>query len=163
MQKAMTAPAGCEGLIFLPYMLGERAPVWDANATGVITGFRLHHQQQHLMRALVEGLTMNVYTIIERLMKVAGEINTIKASGGFTNSKEWLQMLADVSGIVVSVDNTADASAMGAVIVAGYSLGIYSSFLPPFKHHHERTTYKPQPAEHAIYQKNYQVFRRLYR
>ncbi len=163
MAKALTAPAGCEGLVFLPYLLGERAPVWDANATGVITGFQFHHQQQHLMRSLVEGLTMNAYIIIEKLIHVTGKITAIKASGGFTNSHAWVQMLADTSNLPVTIENKADASAIGAVIVGGYSLGIYDSLQVPHLTQADTITFYPNKELHKVYQKNLRVFRKLYK
>jgi gluconokinase len=162
MQKALTAPAGCDGLMFLPYLLGERAPVWDADATGVLVGLRFHHQQQHVMRALVEGLTMNAFIIIERLLPVAGNYKIIKASGGFTNSAEWVQMLADVSNLEVTVDTTADASAMGALMVAGFSTGNFHSLDTPLQSKQEILTCSPREKEHNIYNKNYQAFKKLY-
>ena len=162
MKKALTAPAGCDGLIFLPYLLGERAPVWDAHATGILSGFQFHHEQQHLMRALVEGITMNVFTIIDRLANVAGKINMIKASGGFTHSKEWVQMLADISNLPVMIDNTADASAMGAVMLAGFSLGFYPSLDKPMAGKTEKETFYPHQQANQVYNKNYQVFKKLY-
>jgi gluconokinase len=162
MKKALTAPAGCDGLMFLPYLLGERAPVWDANATGIISGFQFHHRQQHLMRALVEGLTMNACIIIERLVNVSGNIRTIKASGGFTNSQEWVQMLADISNLPVTIDNTGDASAIGAIMIAGFSLGMFEVLGQPFVSKGEKTTYYPDRDEHEVYQKNYEAFKRLY-
>ncbi len=162
MKKALTAPAGCEGLLFLPYLLGERAPVWDATATGVIHGLQFQHRQQHIMRSLIEGLTMNAFIIIERLLPVAGTKKIIKASGGFTNSSDWVQMLADVSNLPVMIDNKADASAMGAVMVAGYSLGIFKSIETSLDKNEEKTTFYPNETTHLVYKKNYDIFKKLY-
>jgi len=162
MEKALSVPAGCDGLVFLPYLLGERAPVWDADATGVITGFKFHHRQAHLMRALIEGLTMNVCIVVERLLQVEGNSRIIKASGGFTNSVAWVQMLADISNLPVLVDDIADASAIGAVMVAGYSLGFFTTLTKPVNTAKETSIYYPRPQEHLKYMDNYAVFKTLY-
>jgi gluconokinase len=162
MKKALSVPAGCDGLVFLPYLLGERAPVWDADASGVITGFKFHHRQAHLMRALIEGLTMNVCIVVERLLQVDGNSRIIKASGGFTNSVAWVQMLADISNLPVLVDDIADASAIGAVMVAGYSLGVFTTLTKPVNTAKNTSVYYPRPQEHLKYMDNYAVFKTLY-
>jgi len=115
---------GCEGLVFLPYLLGERAPVWDAEARGMFFGIRSIHEQRHFMRSVLEGISFSLYQIGASLEETIGPIQHIYASGGFTRSATWLQMIADVFLKKVYVTGVADASAIGACIMGFYALGI---------------------------------------
>jgi len=94
--EADTAPPGCEGLVFLPYLQGERAPIWNADAKGVFFGIRSSHEQRHFMRAVLERISYSLYQVGASLEETIGPIQHIYASGGFTHSKAWLQLVADV-------------------------------------------------------------------
>ncbi|OAV44071.1 gluconokinase [Lewinella sp. 4G2] len=106
------------GLRFTPYLNGERAPIWDAAAAADLTGLRGHHQPAEIARAVVEGVTNNIVTILRDLEAAVGETRRIHASGGFTESKEWVELLAKLSGREVVVAETGQASAYGAALVA---------------------------------------------
>ena len=108
---AGTLSPGCEGLIFLPYLQGERAPVWDADARGVFFGVRSIHDHRHFTRACLEGVCYALCQIAALLQETVGPIEHIYASGGFTRSDAWLQMIADIFGKRVDLSGTADASA----------------------------------------------------
>jgi len=125
--EADTVPAGCEGLIFLPYLLGERAPVWNSDAKGVWFGIRSSHGQRHFLRSVLEGISYSLYQIGVSLEETVGPIQHIYASGGFTQSAVWLQMIADVFHKKVCVTGVADASAIGAALMGFYALGILGS------------------------------------
>ncbi len=84
-QEAATAPAGADGLLFLPYILGERAPVWDANAKGVFIGVHAGHTPAHFMRAIIEGINYSLYQVATSVQETVGTIQHIYASGGFIN------------------------------------------------------------------------------
>ena len=119
---------GAEGLIFLPYVLGERAPIWNSGASGVFFGMRSHHQQQHFTRAVVEGISTSLYDIAHNMIETGLDIKQINVSGGFVHSEEWLQLLADMFGKKVCLINTADASAIGAAFLAMKHLGMITSY-----------------------------------
>lgn len=154
-QAASIAP-GCDDLLFLPYILGERAPVWNANAKGVYFGLSIEHTKAHLVRATLEGVIFSIYSIV-KILTEQHDVTELHASGGFAKSALWLQMLADVSGIKVLVSDTVESSALGAVMLGAEALGIAPQF-------HETTlsTYQPNPANRQVYQNEFKKFERLY-
>lgn len=160
--EADAVPPGSEGLVFLPYLLGERAPVWDANAKGVFFGVRSIHDQRHFLRAVLEGVSFSLRQIGASLEETIGPIQHIYASGGFTHSKVWLQLIADVFQKKVSVTGSADASAIGAAQMGFYSLGILPGLEAAASLIKVVSTYEPDGSRYAAYQKNYHVFTELY-
>jgi gluconokinase len=160
--SAESVPPGCEGLVFLPYLLGERAPVWDAEAKGVFFGVRSMHDGPYFVRALLEGISYSLRQIGASLEETIGPIRHIYASGGFTKNKSWLQMIADVFSKRVYVTNTADGSAVGAALLGFYTLGIFAdpgvaaALIRPVE------CYEPDAGRHAVYERNYGVFTELY-
>lgn len=161
-KEADTVPPGCEGLVFLPYLRGERAPVWDADAKGVFFGLRSIHEQRHFMRAILEGISYSLYQVGASLEETLGPIKDIYSSGGFTRSKTWLQMIADVFMQKVYVTGTADASAVGAAMMGLYALGIISRLEDTAGLVKVVETYEPDAGRHAVYQANFKVFTELY-
>ena len=158
---AGTVPAGADGLIFLPYLLGERAPVWDAEATGVFFGVRAMHRQAHFTRATLEGISYGLRQIGASLEETIGPVEQIYASGGFTRNRHWLQLIADIFQKRVCVTAQADASAVGAGMLAWVALGVLSleetAALAAVK-----DVYEPDAGIAQVYQKNYHIFSQLY-
>ncbi|MFI5156406.1 MAG: gluconokinase, partial [Chitinophagales bacterium] len=113
---------GSEGLIFLPYLLGERAPIWNADAKGVFFGIYSGHTAQHFLRSVIEGISFSLYQIARTLEEIITPVKKIYASGGFIHSSTWLQMIADIFNKEVCVTKGADASAVGAAIMGLYAL-----------------------------------------
>ena len=158
---AERAPAGCDGLVFLPYLLGERAPVWNASARGVFFGVRSIHGQPHFTRAVLEGISYGLRQIGASLEETVGPIEAIYASGGFTRNTSWLQVIADVFQKRVNVMAQADASAIGAAMLGWVAVGAMSL---------EQavgliavgTVYEPNKALAEVYQGNYHIFSELY-
>ena len=107
-----------DGPTLTPFLYGERAPIWDAAATGSLTGLRGHHGPAHIARAVLEGVTNNVVTILKNLERAVGETEVIEASGGFTRNPRWVELLAERSGRRVDIADTPQASAFGAALVA---------------------------------------------
>lgn len=161
-KDADTVPPGCDGLIFLPYLRGERAPIWDADAKGVFFGLRSIHEQRHFMRAILEGISFSLYQVGASLEETLGPIRHIYASGGFTRSSIWLQLIADVFMKKVYVTGTADASAIGAAMMGFYALGIISDLEATAGLVKVIETYEPNAERHAVYQKNFGLFTELY-
>lgn len=119
---AATVPAGSEGLIFHPYLAGERAPLWDANARGSFFGLGLDHTKAHIIRAVLEGIVYNLHTILTALQDVAGPAKSIRATGGFAHSALWRQMLADVFDRTVIIPESNEGSCFGAAVLGLYAL-----------------------------------------
>ncbi|SEP80788.1 gluconokinase [Neolewinella agarilytica] len=107
-----------ESPVFLPYLYGERAPVWDAAATAELTGLAGHHDHRHLARAVLEGVTNNLVAILRQLEAATCPAQRLHASGGFTKSPEWLDLLARRADCELVLADAAQASAYGAAIIA---------------------------------------------
>jgi gluconokinase len=161
-EEADTVPPGCEGLIFLPYLQGERAPVWDGDAKGVFFGVRSLHDHRYFMRACLEGVSYALYQIGASLEETIGPIQNIYASGGFTRSTAWLQLMADVFLKNVHITGVADASAIGAGIMGLCALGFIKDLDGAKSLVQVVKTFEPDAARHAIYMENYKVFKQLY-
>lgn len=115
---------GADGLIFHPYLAGERAPLWNANARGSFFGLTLSHQKEHMIRAALEGVLYNLYTVYLALIEVMNETpNTIKATGGFAKSEVWRQMMADIFDTDVIVPESYESSCLGACVLGLKALG----------------------------------------
>ena len=162
MAEAATVPAGAEGLLFLPYVRGERAPVWDAGARGALVGLDHRHTQAHAIRALIEGINYAVQDIAMAVKETVGAPKNIFMSGGFLKSPQWVQWLADLLGQRLVVTATADASAMGAAIMGWKTAGLFSDLSAARQFFQPLQTYEPDPGNHQILQDYYQVYTGLY-
>lgn len=158
---------GAEGLIFLPYLTGERAPHWNSNAKGVYFGIQLHHGRAHFARAMMEGMLFAIYSVGLALEENTGPIHTIFASGGLARSSLLVQMLADIFNKPVFTKNTVESSAWGAALIGLEALGIQGGE-PTIKNKQTEEKqdtehcYKPNAEHHAVYIKNFQKFEHLY-
>lgn len=123
---ASTKP-GADGLLFFPYLSGERAPLWNANAKGSFYGLTLRHKREHMMRAVLEGINLNLYLVYRALENHIGKPDKIHASGGFALSKLWRQIVADIFDTQIHVSQTVESSALGAVILGRYAIGDLAS------------------------------------
>ncbi|MFI5194639.1 MAG: gluconokinase [Chitinophagales bacterium] len=121
--RGSLVPAGSDGLIFLPYILGERAPLWNASARGVLFGLSVNHTRDQVIRAAMEGVVNCVYAI-GRIMLEKKDIRQIFATGGFAQNDLWVQILADVFQLPVVVSETIENAAWGAVKSGMEALGI---------------------------------------
>ncbi len=157
-----SVPPGSDGLIFLPYLTGERAPYWDAKAKGLYFGIQLQHRRAHFARAMIEGMLFALYNVGIALEETTQPIETIYASGGLARSVLWVQMLADVFNKPVFVKENVESSAWGAAIVGMEALGINGAYLSPNTIDTYSTRYLPDENNHRIYMENFQKFERLY-
>jgi gluconokinase len=159
-QAGSSAP-GADGLVFLPYLYGERAPVWNPEARGAFIGLDAAHGQSALVRAVMEGIVYNLKWIGEAL-ELHAPIRRIFATGGFSANEFWIQMIADIfeREIVISTPE-ADASATGAFLMAQRALGLpeIPAALPAAQ---PDRTFHPQPQHQAAYRLAYQTFKSLY-
>lgn len=127
-ELAAQVPAGSDGLIFLPFLLGERAPYWNANARGVFFGLSMAHDKKHMIRAVLEGVAYRIHSVVQALEELAGPANEIRASGGFARSAFWRQMMADVLGTPVLVPDSIESSGLGAAQLGLYAMGEVNDF-----------------------------------
>ena len=158
---AQTIPAGSSGLIFHPYLAGERSPLWDANARGSFFGLGLHHNKAHLIRAILEGVVYNLYSVFQAVENVAGEVTSVKAAGGFARSCLWQQMLADIFNKEVIIPASYESSCLGAAILGLYALEKISD-ITEFKFHRNFDTRRFPTADNvAKYQQILPIYFRL--
>ncbi|QRJ66934.1 gluconokinase [Staphylococcus saccharolyticus] len=123
-QIASRVKPGAEGLIFHPYLAGERAPLWNADARGSFFGLTLSHKKEHMIRAVLEGVLYNLYTVYLAFIEVMNETpNTIKATGGFAKSEIWRQMMADIFDTDLIVPESYESSCIGACVLGLKALG----------------------------------------
>ena len=156
LSEAATVPAGSEGLVFAPYILGERAPIWDARARGVLLGLDIRHSRAHMVRAALEGIVYCLYSIARALPEWEG-ITEVRASGGFAQNPLPLQVLADVFNRRVAVASCVESSARGAVILGAHALGLEHRFEDDVA-----TVYHPNPDNYDVYTERVKVFKGTY-
>ncbi|PZO17017.1 MAG: gluconate kinase [Leptolyngbya foveolarum] len=126
-KMAETVSPGAEGLIFHPYLLGERSPLWNAQARASFFGLGRHHTQAHLVRAVLEGVVYNLHVVFSALEQSGGRVTKLRASGGFARSDLWQQMLADIFNRTIEVPKVIESSALGAAALAFWALGEWDS------------------------------------
>ncbi len=145
-------------LLCLPYLLGERAPIWNSHATAAFVGIQPGHTAAHFMRALLEGICFNLLHIRQALTETAGPVQQISVSGGFTATPGWIQLLADIFGQEMTLDQQNDASATGAVMLAANVLQL------PFGAGEGKSAkvFSPDREKYGAYQQRYERFLRLY-
>jgi xylulokinase len=119
--------AGSEGIIFLPYLLGERSPYMNPQARGVFFGLSLKHHRVHLVKAVMEGVVFALRDCLEVFEELGIKIEQIIASGGGAKSRAWRQMQADIFNKDISMTQSIEQAAMGAAILAGVGVGIYKN------------------------------------
>ncbi|EKN62504.1 carbohydrate kinase FGGY [Neobacillus bataviensis LMG 21833] len=105
---------GADGMLFLPYLNGERAPIWNQLAKGNFYGVSITHKKEHFIRAVLEGITFNLYQIGKALERLAGEPKKVYVNGGLARSPLWLQMMADVFDAEIYVSESHHSAAWGA-------------------------------------------------
>ncbi|WP_454802733.1 gluconokinase [Mucilaginibacter phyllosphaerae] len=156
-----TVDAGSDGLVFLPYLYAERAPVWDAKSSGAFININFKHKQQHFLRAALEGICFALNDVLKAVETSNEPIKEIVISGGFISSATWVKLLADITGKKLVLLQADDASAIGAIYLAMEALGVN---INPIINNDtvERTEVKPDAGTHAIYTKIFQVYQKLY-
>ncbi len=161
--EAASAPAGSEGLYWLPYLTGERTPHRDPFARAAWVGITQRHGKPHLIRALLEGATYAMRDCLEVIKGMGVEVNEIRVSGGGARSKFWRQLQADVYGQPVVTINAAEGPAFGVALLAGVAAGAW----PSIEEACERTirvTGETRPSkDRALYNERYPLYRKLYR
>lgn len=159
---AEDCPAGSEGLVFLPYLEGERSPVFDPNARGVYFGCTPIHRKEHFLRAVMEGVACGLRSILDIMRESAG-FSRMRVIGGGARSGLWKQIIADVCGITIedaaiAADST---TSLGAAVAAGVGVGMFTDMRQAVKTIAIQNQYQPS-ADQEIYARVYDVFSQLY-
>jgi len=162
--EAAAAPIGSEGLVFLPYLTGERTPHADPSARGVFVGLGLRHTKAHLARAVMEGVSYGLRDSLEILREMKLPINEVRNTGGGSRSPFWRQMLSDVFRTPLVGMAIDEGAAFGAALLGGVAGGLWAD-VPAACAATVRTREPAQAHRHAsaIYNRYYPVYRALYR
>ncbi|WP_135554214.1 xylulokinase [Paenibacillus cymbidii] len=159
---AEQAPIGSEGLLFLPYLTGERTPHPDPQARGAFIGLNMRHTKAHLTRAVLEGITFGLRDSLELMKASSVSVSELRVSGGGARSPFWRQMIADIFGYPVVTVNSTDGPAYGAAVMAasGVSGESIASLCDRWIAVTDRT--EPSPERREAYERYYAVYRSLY-
>jgi xylulokinase len=163
MKEAEKIPPGSAGLLWLPYLMGERTPHLDAQARGMWFGLTAAHTRDHLIRSILEGVAFSLRDSLEIFKELDIPVEQIRASGGGSRSFLWRQIQADIYGKELVTLRTSEGSAFGAALLAGVGAGIYSSVEESA---HEaiqiRERMEPLAANVELYNRQYEIYRQLY-
>ena len=160
---AEAVPAGSEGVVFLPYMSGERSPVWNPYAKGVFYGLDFAKTKGHMVRACMEGVAFSLRHNLEVAEAAGAKAEVLRAMGGSANSLLWTQIKADVTGKAVVVPASDTATTLGAAILAGVGVGFYKDYEEAVSMTVKETRrHEPNPENKEVYNKTYRTYRDLY-
>ncbi len=162
-QSASKINAGANGLIFLPYIFGERSPYWDEKAKGCFIGLTASHTKAHITKAVLEGVCFSINDVLKAVEETSNYIKKLYLSGGIIQSDEWVQMLADITGKEILVNESADASALGAAFIGMKAMGVVKSLAAAKRFIKKVKTFKPGKPNHSIYKKYFAIYCSLYK
>ena len=158
--EAMRISPGSDGLIFLPYLLGERAPIWNANARGVFFGMNIKHEKAHFVRATIEGILYEIYSI-GKTIEEHRTINSISINGSFGNLPFFTQMVSDIFNKPVRFSRNYHSVSFGSYLLSATEMGIYKSIDDAVKAVVLTDQATPDKLYHKMYGKYFKIFERL--
>ena len=161
--EAEKAPIGSDGLITLPYFMGERTPIWDPLSRGMLFGLSLAHTRGHMLRSFMEGAAFALYQNFRYIRANGLKINLPMSLGeGGAKSALWRQIIADVFDIPVAFMEDSKGAPVGNAINAGVGVGVFQDYSVSRQWVHFSNRHEPNPAAHAEYMKYFEIFERLY-
>jgi xylulokinase len=162
-EEAGAIPPGADGIVFLPYLAGERSPLWDPTARGAFAGLALGHGRAHLTRAILEASAFAIRHVAESIVAAGVEVGTMRVCGGPARSETWNQIKADVTGFAVDVPSVLETAVAGSAILAATGVGAWPD-LPAAIRGMTRSSRRldPNPANRARYDATYDAYRRLH-
>lgn len=162
-REAAEVSPGCEGLVMLPYIYGERSPIQDPEATGVLFGLKGIHTRKHINRAALEAVGYSTLQHLKLFEEMGVKANAIITAGGGTRNLTWMQIICDMAGIPITIPESFQCSAYGDAMLAALGAGKLKDFPDLRKALPRGTVLVPDPENHKLYEKNYRIFRDLYR
>ena len=162
-EEAAAVAPGSEGLIFLPYLAGERSPIWEPQARGVYFGIDYTKTRAHFIRATLEGVAFALYHNLVTAQESGATVTVMNATGGAANSRLWTQIKADVTGKIMQVPSSDTATTLGAAILAGVGTGVYTDFEDAVKKTVRiRRVHEPDSFRHNLYEHVFKNYLALY-
>ncbi len=159
-KEASRVPAGSDGLLFLPYLLGERAPIWNANARGAYFGLHIKHERPHFIRATIEGILYEIYSI-GKILEEHRKIDSLSVNGSYACTSFWAQMISDIFNKPVSTKANSDSIGLGTFLLTATEMGQFASLEEAAKNVSLPDPYKPDKNHHATYMKYFKIFEKL--
>ncbi len=161
--EAAKVPPGSDGVLFLPYMAGERSPIWNPDAKGVFYGLSFDKTRGHMIRAVLEGVAFSLEHNLRTAAETGVHVDTLNAMGGASNSVLWTQIKADVAGRTIRVPSSDTATTLGAAILAGIGCGLYNDYDEAVSRTIRITrVQEPDPENKAVYDRAMERYLRLY-
>jgi xylulokinase len=162
-QAAESSPTGAKGLLYLPYLLGERSPRWNPKARGAFIGLDIRHTRADMIRATLEGITLNLRIILDAFTAQGAKIDTMRVIGGGAKGKLWNQIMADIYGVPVQrLTLLEEATSLGAAVAGGIGVGLYKDFSVIEQMNPIVSTVEPNPTSRETYNKLLKVFDSAY-
>ncbi|MFW5889549.1 MAG: xylulokinase [Bacillota bacterium] len=163
-EEADIVSPGSNGLIFLPYMSGERSPIWDPKAKGVYFGLTFKTKRSQMIRSIMEGVGFSLYHNLQTAEKSIKTIRELNSVGGSANSKVWTQIKADITNKKINVPYSDHATTLGAALVAGVGVGVYNDYRDAVDQTVQiKRTHKPNFKNHELYSKYFDIYLDLYK
>jgi xylulokinase len=161
--EAEDSPPGANGLLYLPYLMGERSPHWNPKARGAFVGLTIRHTRADMVRAVLEGVTMNLRIILDAFRAQGAEIEAMRVIGGGARGRFWNQIMADLYGMPVQrLAILGEATSMGAALAGGVAVGLYPDFQMALAMNPIAEVIEPNPAAGRVYEDLYPIFRESY-
>ncbi|MEM3045834.1 MAG: xylulokinase [Candidatus Bathyarchaeia archaeon] len=162
--EAERSPPGAKGLVFLPYLAGERAPIWDPDAKGLLYGLTLSHTRADVIRAIMEGAVYALRHNLELMETLGLQIETIRLTGGHAKSRLWRQIKADITGRKVIVTAVKEAAALGSAMLAAVGVGFFKNPVEASECMvHAEEEVEPNLELQKTYMPLFNLYKRLYR
>lgn len=162
-REAGEIPPGSEGVLFLPYMAGERSPIWNPDAKGVFFGLDYNKTRAHMARAVMEGVGYSLRHNLETARQAGARFHKLHAMGGAANSLTWTQLKSDLTGLPIAVPASDTATTLGAAILAGVGVGLYQGFEQAVQKTVSITReHAPNGENRAVYDRGFERYLGLY-
>jgi xylulokinase len=161
MERAAAAPAGADGLVFLPYLSGERTPYVDPHARGVFFGLHLAHRLDHLVRSVLEGVAFSLRQGLELMQHAGAAADLARGAGGGLQSPVWLEIMADALDLGIQTTTAGTGAARGAAVLAGLGIGLYADPHVGISWA-KQSVQRPDAARRAALQVSFGLYDRLY-
>ncbi len=162
-EMAEEIPAGSDGIVILPYFSGERSPINDPLAKGMIFGLQIHHSRAHLYRAALEAVGYSINHTLQVMQNAGAKPTAINSVGGGIKSPVWLQSVSDITGLVQNIPKVALGASYGNAFLAGYAVGLFKEPTDIKNWVHMEKSVKPNKDNEKIYNERMQTYLSLYK
>ena len=160
--EAKKVPNGADGVLFLPYLMGERSPLWNDDARGVFFGLSRNHKREHMMRAVFESTGFSLRNILEEIENTGRDVRVVRSSGGLSRIHLIAQIKADILGKEVHILDEYETTALGAYLLMGISTGLYKDLEDASSVVRIREIVFPNLENYETFSKSYKIFKDIY-